>query len=145
MRFLRPKQSCGGGAWAGVWPCQVSVSFQMCKSFLRSSKLASGLEGLWSKASPLPGVEIQAPTGWRWPLEGSTIKSIRKSHFSEQIWLCRGCTAGTDGQTSASPVGTQGLQAACCPLDGAVQEQKQTRGEERTCHDESGTRGSRSR
>lgn len=107
----------------------------MCKSLLHSSKLTSGFEGLQSKAGPLPGVEIRAPRGWHWPLEGSTIKSIRKSHFSEWIRLCRGCTAGMVRAHSASRL----------PVDGAVQDQKQTHGKERTFHNGSGARGSRSR
>ena len=50
-----------------------------------------------------------------------------------------------DGQTSADPVDTQCLQATCCPMDGAVQEQKQAHGKERTCHGEAGACGSKSR
>lgn len=46
------------------------------------------------------------------------------------------------GQTSADPVAAQCLQATCCPVDGAVQEQ--AHGEERTCHGEAGPCGSRS-
>jgi len=50
-----------------------------------------------------------------------------------------------NGQTSADPVDTQCLQATCCLTDGAVQEQKQARCVERTCHSEAGACGSRSR
>lgn len=59
-------------------------------------------------------------------------------------WLCWGMHS-RDGQISADPVVRQCLQATCCPMDGAVQEQKQVHGEERTCHGEAGARGSRSR
>lgn len=97
-----------------------------------------------SSASTPPGAKIWASRGWDWPLEGSTIKNIRRSHFVKSSWLCQVNQKG-DAKPFADPMDTWYLQA---PLptgqqDRAAQEQERVQGRGRDFHGKAGARGSR--